>query len=117
MLTCGLLRCVGGRRGYVMQSGIGIPSSSKAWRWVGVGSVSCSKVTSVPATLFVLQVSVARWSSRPWKGRSTVPSGWARRAAVDDAAGERVAGATGSARSGGSSSLKVSGARRAEGAR
>ncbi len=31
---------VGERRGYVMRRGIGIPSSAKALRWVGVASVS-----------------------------------------------------------------------------
>jgi len=100
----------GASRGCTGRRGIGIPSSSKAWRWVGVASVSCSKVTSVPATLFVLRVSVAGWSSRPWKGRIGVPSRSARRAALADAPGERLARAEGSARSGGALSVKVSGA-------
>ena len=53
--------------GYFNVSGIGVPMSSKACRWVLVGSVSIAMVTWVPVYRTWLRVSVARWSSRPRK--------------------------------------------------
>lgn len=45
---------------YAIRWGIETPSSSKALRWVGLGSASRSKLTSAPGTAQVLRVSVAR---------------------------------------------------------
>ena len=57
----------GWRSGYFKVSGIGVPRSSKACRWVLVGSASIAMVTSVPAYRTWLRVKVARCSSRPRK--------------------------------------------------
>ena len=71
---------------YASRKGIGVsPISSKARRWVSVGSARRSKVTVVPGTLQVFRVNIARWSRSPWNGRSVVPSGCRRRAAFLDA--------------------------------
>ena len=43
--------------------------SSKACRWMLVGSVSIGMVTWVPVYRTWLRVKVARWSSRPRKLR------------------------------------------------
>ena len=53
--------------GHVKVSGTGTPMSSKACRWVLVGSVSIAMVTWVPVYLTWLRVRVARCSSRPQK--------------------------------------------------
>jgi len=59
---------VAGRRsGYFKVSGIGTPMSSKACRWVLVGSASISMVTWVPVYRTWLRVSVARCPMRPRK--------------------------------------------------
>ena len=55
--------------GYFKVSGIGAPMSSKACRWVLVGSVSIAMVTWVPVYRTWLRVKVARCSSRPRKLR------------------------------------------------
>ena len=69
----GLTWCFAGsagwRSGYFKVSGIGVPMSSKACRWVLVGSASIAMVTWVPVYRTWLRVSVARWSSRPRKLR------------------------------------------------
>lgn len=72
--------------------------SSKARRWMGVGTASLSMRTP-PANLTVLRVSVARSSrsvARLWAG--WVWSAVRLEAAFSFAAGEDVAGATGSVR-------------------
>src|SRR5580698_6869479 len=53
--------------GYFKVSGIVVSMSSKACRWVLVGSASIGTVAVVPAKRTWLRVSVARCSSRPRK--------------------------------------------------
>jgi hypothetical protein len=69
ILTWRFAGSTGWRSGYFKVSGIGAPMSSKACRWVLVGSVSICMVTSVPAYRTWLRVSVARCSIRPRKLR------------------------------------------------
>src|SRR5580658_8297983 len=66
-LTWDFTAVAGWRSGYFKVSGIGAPMSSKACRWVLVGSASIAMVTSVPVYRTWLRVSVARCSSRPRK--------------------------------------------------
>src|SRR6266498_916201 len=89
-----------------------VPTSSKARRWVGVGSARRAWVGG-PARWQVLRVSVARCSSRVWKEETGWWSGVALLAALALAWGDGVAGATGSGRAGPgrSVSVKVIGAR------
>ena len=68
-LTWRFAGSAGWRSGYVKVSGIGAPMSSKACRWVLVGSVSISMVTWVPVYRTWLRVKVARCSIRPRKLR------------------------------------------------
>ena len=68
-LTWDFTAVAGRRSGYFKVSGIGAPMSSKACRWVLVGSVSIAMVTSVPVYRTWLRVSVARCSIRPRKLR------------------------------------------------
>ena len=65
--TWGFTVVAGCRSGYVNVSGIGAPMSSKACRWVLVGSASIAMVTWVPVYCTWLRVKVARCSSRPRK--------------------------------------------------
>ena len=66
-LTWAFTGLAGWRSGYVKVSGIRAPMSSKACRWVLVGSASIAMVTSVPVYRTWLRVSVARCSIRPRK--------------------------------------------------
>ena len=66
-LTWGFAALAGSCSGYFMVSGIGTPMSSKASRWVLVGSASIGMATWVPAKRTWLRVKVARCSSRPRK--------------------------------------------------
>ena len=54
----------GWRSGYFKESGIAAPRSSKACRWMLVGSASIGMVIWVPVYRTWLRVKVARWSSR-----------------------------------------------------
>ena len=84
--------------------------SWKALRWVGVAVVSFWMDGPVGLKVMSSRVRVARCSSRVWKLWAGVPSVVCWLAALWVAAGERRAGATGSLRWGGVSSVKVSGA-------
>ena len=68
-LTWDFTGLAGWRSGYFKVSGIGAPMSSKACRWVLVGSASIAMVTWVPVYRTWLRVSVARCSIRPRKLR------------------------------------------------
>ena len=68
-LTWAFSGLAGWRSGYVKVSGIGAPMSSKACRWVLVGSASIAMVTWVPVYRTWLRVRVPRCSSRPRKLR------------------------------------------------
>ena len=68
-LTWAFTGLAGWRSGYVKVSGIAVPRSWKACRWVLVGSVSIGMVTWVPVYRTWLRVKVARCSSRPRKLR------------------------------------------------
>ena len=93
-----------------MVMGIGDPMSSKTRRCSGVGTESCSIwMPWVNSTVFL--VRVPRWASRVEKLWSTSPSAPSLVASLAWAARDRSAGATGSWRSGISSSLNMSGAR------
>jgi hypothetical protein len=63
-LIWGFAALAGSRSGYFKMSGIGKPMSSKACRWVLVGSASIGTVVRVPAKRTWLRVRVARCSSR-----------------------------------------------------
>ena len=97
--------------GYVSRSGTGTPSNSKARRCVGVGVAKSSNSRAVPVVVrTVLRVKVARWSSRARNDRTSAPVRVRLLAALAFASLERTAGATGLARFGGASSVKVRGA-------
>src|SRR5258708_40069922 len=74
---------------------MGVPMRSKARRWVGVGSLSLSKVT-VPIWM-VLRVRAARWSKRLRKLRTGGPSGVVWVAALASARADRRGGGVGGA--------------------
>jgi hypothetical protein len=68
-LTWAFTGLAGWRSGYFKVSGIAVPRSWKACRWMLVGSVSIGMVTWVPVYWTWLRVKVARCSSRPRKLR------------------------------------------------
>src|SRR5215470_1564383 len=71
------------------------PSSSKAWRWTGVGVVMTVKAGRPPAGWIWLAAMVARSASMVVKLCTGPRSGVALVAALASAAGERWAGAAG----------------------
>ena len=88
---------------------MGALMSSKACRWSGVGRLSLL-MWAPPAKTMVLRVRVASSSRRVAKLCMGAPLCWCWRDALASADWERRAGATGSARPGGCSSVKHSGA-------
>ena len=71
------------------------PSSSKAWRWTGVGVVMTVKAGRPPAGWIWLAAMVARSSSKVARLCTGAPPAVTLVASLASAEGERRAGATG----------------------